>query len=394
MIGLLLNYGRLQALLPGGHSIISYALPMLCSLAATFLLAINGEWRGVLATVALFVLGTISLAIFTARTGFALNMNAISIYSPLLTFPVLYWIFLNGGADHIVRILLYYTIVYAIFYIVLSFAIILGILHWDSGSIARLISGDSLRRDRIILAPGWVGLGICLTVARFRDGLNIKTVFLVVIFFSALALSLARIFSVSVALLIIFYLLTRSPKAVGYVSFAAFLIASSILLLGLADPTFNPFLGQGEDASVTARAVGYEYVRQQLHAFWLFGFGVPSSEDALVYATSSKLFFPVDLGTVGVVYSYGAVGGVLLVLSNWICATAWNAGRIFAEPSHQIGVCLAGAFVCLQGMSYSTVWLDSGLLLALILAMQMYQRRAAATEPVATPLPGVKLRTF
>jgi hypothetical protein len=313
---------------------------------------------------------------FSAAWGRDANLNAVSVYIGLFSSAVFVSALVNLDRKRMINILLGFSIAYALFYLALSLG--LGGLKApsDPGAEKLFIAADLRlgRPSRFAMMSSLMVFGLCLSYTRAIVGKRWLYLLVFALFAAGIWMSYFRAVTFVAVFALLVYTLLRSSKVVGVLCFAAFFIASAVLVIGLNDHSFRPYdLFGSNDSSATIRSLSYEATKYFVRDYWLFGVGLASSRDDTVNLMATTTFFFSDIGAVGVFYTAGVVGVILFTVISAISAfSGFFLQSIGFEKADADGLALAGCACALLGIIAPDLWSGSSTILSAIFIAAFY----------------------
>ncbi len=335
----------------------------------------------------IFLFGAIGLVVqilhFSSISRQPPNFNSVAQYYPMFSF-IVYPIFLQR--EHIFKLLstLYlYSCIYVAVYVLAAMTILLHIM--PAGIEESLTQSDPERGARILIIAS--STLYCMYYSYFkmierRSRLHALMLFLAVV---ALIMSESRLLIVIVACVSILSLILPGRSGVSIFCLAGFIALSGVVLYGMVDPAWNPFVIFGDDTSARIRTEGFDTIRRILQAEPLLGAGISSDDASMVLFTSNPTLSAADLGPLGIWFIFGLTGLVLYCFSVYVqcfCTYYGGCGSVANSKAVQYTGCLIGLFGCL-----TPTWFN-GSLVGLFIAIWLrgVTRRAEANDSQFVPI--------
>ncbi len=298
------------------------------------------------------------------------NFNSIAQYYTMFSF-IVFSRFI--GEDEIGRLLstiFTYSCVYVIIYVAASLMIYSGAMPGDLTS--RLTQSDPERGARILIISS--STLYCLHYAYHKFVATRRAAFMVLLLLAlaALFISQSRLLIVIVVLVWAAALVLPRRSALSVFSFTVFAAVSGIILYGMLDLQWNPFVVFGDDTSARIRTTGYDSIRQVLLTHPLLGAGIAANDKDMVGFTSNPTLSAADLGPIGIWFVFGAAGLALYVASVYaqcFCTRFGGCGSVGNSKTLQYTGCMIGLFGCL-----TPTWFNGSLI---GLFFSLYFHRAA-----------------
>lgn len=314
---------------------------ILVSVFYIFIAVLRGYIAAVLISVACICLVIGQALIFEQSWSVPLNWNGIGQYGAFLSFVPIFIMARDEAAPYFVAMLVRYAVGYAFAYSLMSLMHSVGLL--PPQITAPLTLNDLERGDRLYAHPGALAFAwyaSLLLVQQRPTGLR-AALFLV----SALAnvLTLSRVYLGCIAIVSALSVVRAPRRWIGIACFGTFGVLSAILVYGMIDTRWNPFFAfASNDTSGIGRALEYQIAQEIMGRSPMLGMGLTSFSDYHFSATGLSYFAPGDLGLVGVLLDYGAIG-VLLFLVAAAIACAHN--QLIPKPFDHAFFLLGCTFV-------------------------------------------------
>jgi hypothetical protein len=327
---------------------------------------------------------------FSAAWGRDPNLNAVSIYIGLFSSVVFVAALVNLDRKRLINVLFAFALIYACFYLALSFGVMGLKAPSDPGAEKLFIAADRSigRPSRFAMLTSLVVFGTCLSYSRAIIAKRWIFLLAFALFATCIWVSYFRTVAAVMICTIGAYTIFRSSKVVGAAFFFAFFAVSAVMIVGLGDKSFRPYdLFGSHDASATIRSLSYEATKYFAQDYWLFGVGLASNRDDTVNLMGTTTFFFSDIGAVGVFYASGILGVFLFTVISAISALSGFYLRALGfERADADGLALAGAACTLLGIIAPDLWSGSSTILSAIFIAAFYLHLKNRPRP-APPAP-------
>ena len=324
--------------------------------------------KSYLTEVLLFAAGTFGLVVqilhFSAISRQPPNFNSVAQYYPMFSF-IVYPVFLQRNSVlQLLKTLYLYSSIYVVIYVLASLALVLHIM--PAGLEDSLTQSDPERGARILIIASLTLYCMYYSYFTMIERRSKLYALMLVLAIAALIMSESRLLIVIVVGVSMMSLILPSRAGLSVFCFAGFAVLSGVVLYGMVDPTWNPFVIFGDDTSARIRTEGYETIRRILYAEPIFGAGISADDAGMVLFTSNPTLSAADLGPMGIWFVFGLTGLGLYGLSVYIqcfCTRFGGCGSITNSKAVQYTGCLIGLFGCL-----TPTWFN-GSLVGLFLAI-------------------------
>ena len=329
-----------------------------------------------LATIIVFFVSYYLYFIFGANR--PLSFNALGSYYGVLTVIVFYVLAKRNLLSAAMKILFCIYAGYLVLYVVTVLVYGPEVFSRFISEKASAILTDQERGTRLFMHLGAAAYVSMYSVSKLQE---VRPHYLATFGLAAFAmyLSASRFFILCVAMVFVFYVVTRRLKFVQYLCFFVYLSVSTYLIIGVFDSDFNPYTFSNTDMSILARRYEYDIIVEYIRQYPFFGIGLPDGSLGLIHYIG-QVVYPTDIGIVGIWFQFGLVGvAVFGVVVSYICFIQ-NVERTSAVlgAADARTLSLTG---CILGLYGATSDLFGGFapLVCLILANTFYNSRLFAT---------------
>ncbi len=313
------------------------------------------------------------------------NFNSVAQFYPMFSFIVFSRFLESSHVERLLRIIYFYSCVYVVIYVLSALAIIVHAM--PAGIEASLTQTDPERGARILIIASSTLFCMFYSYFKMIERRSKGYGLMLLLALAALIMSESRLLIVIVGCVSMVSLVLRGRAALSVFCFAGFAAISAVVLYGMIDPAWNPFVIFGDDTSARIRTEGYETVRQILLAEPVFGAGIAADDTGMVLFTHNPTLSAADLGPIGIWFVFGAAGLVLYCASVYVqcfCTRFGGCGSLTNSKAVQFTGCLIGLFGCL-----TPTWFN-GSLVGLFIALSLRQGtiRAETAEHQAALIAG------
>lgn len=260
------------------------------------------------------------LWLFASKSGREINWNAMGQTYGLLAFIVFYELSKRQVLAKFLRLMLYMFTVYLLLYAIIASLHYADIIDIPEPPGVFTILHDRERGERLFLAGALATFVSAYSLSRLTRRFHLGYLFAFLVALAASALSLSRVFIVINATIALMYIFTRKVRLISVIAFAVYLVVASYLLWGVLAPPFNPFDFGSVDTSTLYRKHEYDVMAALIRLEPVFGIGLYDTDLGLSSYVGRELFFPSDIGIVGIWLMFGFVGVILLgLIPAWIC---------------------------------------------------------------------------
>ncbi len=306
-----------------------------------------------------------------------LNFNAMGSYYGLLTVVVFYVLAKHNLLPFAIKFLFYVYAAYLLMYSAILFA--------DEGVLATISQKvnfdltDPGRGSRLIINQIAAPYVLIYSVAKLQEKFRLRYTATFALASFALYLSLSRVIIICSASILLIYLVTRRMTYVQYFSFLTYLLVSGYLIVGVFEPSFNPYGFSKADTSAIARSYEYEFVVPYIRQYPFFGIGIPDASPGLTHYTGAAIY-PDDLGTIGILFIFGFFGfSVIAIIGVYFsCMQNFERSSLVLGLTNGRVLSLAGCVIGLYSATNSFLWNGSGIVFSLIIANTLYNSRLFA----------------
>ncbi len=276
----------------------------------------RGRWRGPLGASLLFSFFVFLMFQFASVSSD--DFGLIPLYGRLGIFIIPSVVLLYEDRQYIPieKIVYHVSALYAIWYLVVTLALLSGILHSDDSGLFRSSANDA-RGNRLLINDAVMSILFFVSILR-PEKRKIYNWIVIFVCIADLYLSKSRVYQASLIFELVALAAFRSTLKVSLSAMALFLAISAFLVSGLGH-SGNPFVIFGDDASAAARAVSYEIAKPIIDAHWLSGVGLATTALGDRSVTLVNRFFWNDLGPIGVLYVGGLVGLTIFAAMSVCC---------------------------------------------------------------------------
>ncbi|WP_156796117.1 hypothetical protein [Brevundimonas subvibrioides] len=309
----LMIFGRLIELLPGGEAIraVAIIIVLMCAILGIAGCFVRGYFFSALASTTILASIWLSLAVYSFRFGQPFVVTAGGLYFAAGLPALFLLVYKSGQLPAVIHKLYILTLIYGVIYIIAALAMQAGILRITQQTFIAIGADDLIgRKVRLTLATTYIVFGLMWALAELLRKPGLAPAAALALFATCLVLADSRLISAITVVTAIAFLLTRSSTLVARGALAAFGVIMVVSMLVAFNPDFDLLSPIARDTSERVRAQSFDIAQAKIGDFWLFGAGVPSGGAGYVAMTSSRTFYPSDIGLVGVVFVYG-VGGVI-----------------------------------------------------------------------------------
>ncbi|MDM7966163.1 hypothetical protein [Blastomonas fulva] len=362
----------------------------LSAIVATAILTLTGGaiclWRGKIFAAGLTLAGLFSiflfLFVFSMNSGVPFTVNSGGEYIGLTFVGLFALTFQDRSFGRLMRWFYILCCGYAVFYLMASGAIRLGII--DTGGITRAIASadDAGRGDRLHAAALLLVFGTAYSVAQMRLRFAVPYLLAAGLFAIAWWVTESRAITTVTFLVMVGYVALRNVPLMGRAAFLAYLAGTLFSILLLIDPSLNPFLYFG-DQSASIRVNSVDIASQSMQYYWLTGAGISFGVENYRPLTGITYFFPGDIGMMGIFYMYGVAGLMIYMFISYLgCHSYWPVlklgySAVLAEAVTLTAIVLA--LYSLQAPQYNGG--SSGSIFAMMLIALALQPRQAQAIP-------------
>jgi hypothetical protein len=304
---------------------------------------------------------------FSVNSGMPFDLDGIGDNSLLIV--IIIFFFLKPHPLRIAKIIYVISLLYIAYYIYLSF---MGAadppltLNSDASSNERLITGylgaDISREARLYLCGSFVAftllyaLGLIIYERQF--------IHIIPLALSITAFYLAQSRSISAILILSVWMMFLKKTEILWlntIGFGAFVSWSFVMLYGIVDHTFNPFIAFQDDSSGWVRYAEYETAQRVISNDPVFGTGIAATLSPVyqaIVANSAGFFAAADIGSIGIWTYFGFAGLIFFFIITYL---SFFPGRYiddfgwYSKVLHGIGFLIA-----LYGVIAPTLMLADG----------------------------------
>ena len=332
--------------------------------------AVRAVQKSYLPELVIFAVGALGLVVqilhFAAISHQTPNFNSVAQYYPMFSFIVFSRFLGSSHVERLLRIIYLYSCVYVVIYVLSALAILVHVM--PAGIEASLTQTDPERGARILIIASSTLYCMYYSYFRMVGERSKRHGAMLLLAIAALIMSESRLLIVIVAAVSMVSLVLRGRAALSVFCFVGFAAISAVVLYGMIDPAWNPFVIFGDDTSARIRTEGYETIRRILLADPVFGAGIAADDAGMVLFTHNPTLSAADLGPIGIWFVFGAAGLVLYCASVYIqcfCTRFGGCGSLTNSKAVQYTGCLIGLFGCL-----TPTWFN-GSLVGLFIAMSL-----------------------
>lgn len=286
------------------------------------------------------------LFIFAANSGVPFTITSGGEFIGL-TFTGLFYLTIKDRTyGKLMRWFYWVCISYALYYIIASLALRLGLI--DAGGVARAVASadDAGRSDRLHSASAFLVYGTCYSVVLLRNHFLLSRLLCPALFCFAWFLTESRAITLILLLVVIPYVFLGQTKRLKLPVKVVFYICVIGSIMAILDPGFNPFV-YFSDQSAFVRANSLGIVSDSKEYYWLFGAGISFGIENYRPLTGITYFFPSDIGMVGIFYTYGVFGFMLYV---YMCKLGLDVDRTIGELGYSVSI---GRACAMSGMIFA-----------------------------------------
>ncbi len=341
---------------------------------------IRAVQRSYLPEITIFALAALGMLAqnfhFAAISRQPLNFNSIAQFNAVFCFVVFANFVRARDVDYLLRAIYLYSCVYVVVYVAASTSIFLHLMPGDIE--ARLTESDPERGARILIVASATLYCVYFSYFKLVETRAWRYAAMLAFALTGLIMSQSRLLLVIVGFVQILSPVLPGRRGLSIVCFGGFLALSGVILYGMYDPHWNPFVIFGDDTSARIRTGAYDTVRQILWAHPLAGAGIAASDADMVAFTSNPTLSAADLGPIGIWLVFGLVGVVVYVISVYMqcfCTQFGGCGSVSNSKAVQYTGCIIGFFGCL-----TPTWFNGSLF---GLFMALYLRRSTILHDAA-----------
>ncbi len=307
-----------------------------------------------------------------------LNFNALGSYYSVLAVVVFYVLAKRNLLPAAMKILFYVYTAYLMAYPIIVFLYAVGAIDIESKK-TFVVLVDQERGARLFLYEGAAAYVAMYSMSKLQE--KFRSSYLVVFGLASFAayLSMSRVFILCSVFVLALYAATRRLKLVQRVCFLAYLLVALYLVIGIFDPSFNPYSFSDTDTSTLARRNEYEILVPYIRNFPFLGIGLPDATPGLTQYLGA-VAYPSDVGIIGVWFMYGLVGvlviGVLIVYISCIQNLDRSSSVLGAANARTLS--LTGCIIGLYEITSHDLYGRSALIFSLIFANTLYNARLFA----------------
>lgn len=335
--------------------------------SATLLIAVYlvmALWRGFgwapFLLILLLALLLCQMVVFSSIADVPVNWNAGFQFCWLFTFIIFFLAIEDGHGEYLGKTLFLYASIYIFVYVVMSLLLRLGLLPVTA--FPGMVLDDAERGHRlfnygIASAYAWFGW-----TQRFRIMRSTKSLVMLGVSGLAIYFSFSRVISIAIILLTLIYLSGVNLRSIGRFAFLLFALVSAVIIFGVFDTDWNPFIYFSRDSSGSFRLQEYELARALLRLHPSLGIGIPPNAEEAWDLIQQDYFAASDLGLMGVWFDWGLAGVLLFVAGSYvscsprvICASEWNAPLVLTGCLMAVYGCIAPVIFYPAGVTYFAV---------------------------------------
>ncbi|PPQ38784.1 O-Antigen ligase [Rhodoblastus acidophilus] len=358
---------------------ICMALIILSIIISAIILARRSEYRP------LFVFSIFAITIIAQKIAYSaqadVGFNIIGGLDIALCLQFIVFCALRVYPQIILKSIYIASASYVIIYIFSTFAIT-AIPTKELADVSGVMGADSARETRVVLATSFAVFVVYYAISQLRQKVSLFHIISATLGIAALALSHSRVAQgLFVATLILFIPSSFIRKTASVASALVFIAVFLVACIGIIDYRFNPFIELSHDDSAWARANEYTAAIRILGEHPLTGAGLGSSTtlEYQMYINSGALFFPNDLGALGIWIALGLPGLVIFFACTYLCFFWWHHFNV-SEPLKSV-LFSVGIMNGLYGIIAPTIFMASGrvfLAFFIFLYLEHLSRRRAA----------------
>ena len=336
--------------------------------------------RSYLPEITIFVLAAIGVLAqifhFAAISRQPINLNSIAQFNSMFCFVVFANFIRLRDVDYLLRTIYFYTCIYVIVYVAAGALLFAHLIPGDIE--ARLTQTDPERGARILIVASSTLYCMYFSYFRLVETRAWRYAAMVALALMALIVSESRLLIVIVGFVQVMSIFLPGRRALSVLCFGGFLAVSAVILYGMYDPHWNPFVIFGDDTSARIRTEAYETMRGILWQHPFAGAGIAANDVDMIAFTSNPTLSAADLGPIGIWFVFGVVGLVFYIVSVYMqcfCTSVGGCGSVSNNKAVQYTGCIIGFFGCL-----TPTWFN-GSLFGLFLAL--YLRRGTILRELA-----------
>ncbi|MDB5894516.1 MAG: hypothetical protein JWQ88_2047 [Rhodoferax sp.] len=297
-------------------------------------------------------------------------------------FVVFYVVARAGGADRLVRILVFYASAYAALYALLALANLAGALP---GGLPGMTLSDPERGDRLYNYSAATAFAWFAWLSQARRQARPFYWAMLAVCGLAVVLTLSRVYMASVLLMSLLYLSGLGYRSISAICVIGFVLGTTQNMAGLLDESWNPYRAFAGDSSGNYRIMEYAVARDYILDHPVVGFGMAPNPAIAAILLNDENFAAGDLGPTGVWFDWG-LAGLLLFLAG--TAVAFRP-RIARCRPHGAALFLTGCLLGLNGCVAPLIFTGGATLFSVLLALRLAERHAG----LPTPSPLVRAAT-
>lgn len=243
--------------------------------------------------------------VFYTNSGLIGDLRAFANISGLLCFFYFLYCFRHLGSEKTLNILYYFAMVYVILYVLAS---VIAPSIFSSEATLGVLLQDPIRGTRVFAASALIAFALfrlVFEVSRLRNlAVNLPCLGMVILAIFYQQSRVSTTLYVIVSLLVVF---AKRPQRMFAINAIILLFVLYAGIAMVAAPAIAEFIDSFNDVTLSLRLQTFGIAYQNFVDNPLLGLGLPS-EPAYYRKLFGPLYFPEDLGALGLLGSYGLAG--------------------------------------------------------------------------------------
>jgi hypothetical protein len=315
---------------------VFFAIALVVIFCCAMVTVVQRDVAALLVFLGILLFFVLYMFVFSIKSGREINWNAMAQTYGLLGFIVFYEIGKRQLFPRLLRVMYFMLTIYLVWYVVKAILYYAGLIDVIEPPEIYTVLHDQERGQRLFLAGALATFVWTYALTHMQERFTLGHFLAFALAVSASALSISRVFLAVNLAVFLLYFFTRNIRLVSIATFAMYILVALYLMTGIFDTSINPFDISSTDTTTLYRKYEYDVMVTHIHEDPVIGIGLYDSNAGISYYVGRMLFFPSDIGIIGVWMMFGLIGVLLLgFLPAYICcfprASIHNTGMSNAD---------------------------------------------------------------